>query len=294
MKILVTGANGLLGMNIVGLAYMRGFKVCRTDVNNPTDATDYVSRDLTNREAVFSLCANFRPDTIINTAAITDVDICEREKGAATAVNADAAGYLAEAARSIGAHMIQVSTDYVFDGQRGFYSEDDTPNPINHYGYSKLLGERKVISAGGSWCVARTSVIFGWGRENRSNFATWVLNGLREEKKLTVVTDQYASPTLNSNLAEILLEISERQMQGIYHTVGKDRINRYDMAVKIANIFGLDRNLVLPVDSNDINWLAKRPHDSSLKADKVSQNLKAKSLPLDKAIIEMKTTEKKG
>lgn len=293
MRILVTGANGLLGVKIVELATTQGFEVYRTDIDSPANTKSYVRLDLTDREAVLSSCRDLRPEAIINTAALTDVDFCEREKNAAIRVNADVAGYLAEAAKIVGAHMVQVSTDYVFDGEKGMYGEEDEPNPINNYGYSKLLGERKVASAAGSWCVARTSVIFGWGRESRSNFATWVLGGLRAGKKLTVVTDQYASPTFNLNLAEMLLEMSKRKLQGIYHTVGRDRINRYDMAVKIAAVFGLDQTLVSPTSSSDISWLAKRPRDSSLRVDKVLEELDAKPLALDKAIIEMCRTERR-
>ncbi len=291
MKILVTGANGLLGEKLTRLASERGFKICRTDLEN-IDAADYVRLNLTDRSAVLSLCRDFRPEAIVNLAALTDVDLCEREKNAAVDVNANAAGYLAEAAQTVGAQMVQVSTDYVFDGDRGMYREDDASNPINQYGYSKLLGEKKVMSTAESWCIARTSVIFGWGRASRPNFATWVLSGLRAGKKLTVVTDQYASPTLNSNLAEMLLEIVERRLQGIYHTAGRDRINRYNMAVKIAEVFSLDPALVLPVDSNSISWLAKRPVDSSLNVGKVLKELSAKPLGIDKALIEMQRTER--
>ncbi len=294
MRILVTGANGLLGEKLTMLAFKQGFEVCRTALNITVDATNYVRLNITNKSAVFSLCRAFKPNAIVNLAALTDVDLCEREKDAALDINANAAGYLAEAANIVGAHMVQVSTDYVFDGERGMYSEDDEPNPIDHYGYSKLLGERKVMSATKSYCIARTSVIFGWGREHRPNFAIWVLNCLRAGKKFTVVTDQYASPTLNINLAEMIIEIIERKLQGIYHTAGRDRINRYNMAIKIAEIFNLEPTLILPVTSSSINWFAKRPNDSSLKIDKILKELNVKPMHIDKAIIKMKRTERRN
>ena len=225
MKILITGASGLLGEKLAKFALKRGFEVYGTYMSNPTSLENPIKLDLTDTAAVLSLCEKIRPDIIIACAAITDVDLCEREKDLATAVNAEAAGDLAQASKAIGAHLVHVSTDYVFDGKKGMYSEDDEPKPINHYGYSKLLGEKKVASTAKSWCIARTSVVFGWGREKRPNYATWIMKGLREGKKLNVVTDQYASPTLNTNLAAMLLEISERKLQGIYHVAGA-RSNR--------------------------------------------------------------------
>jgi dTDP-4-dehydrorhamnose reductase len=293
MKILITGASGLLGEKLAKFALKRGFEVYGTYMSNPTSLGNPIKLDLTDTVAVLSLCEKTRPDIIIACAAITDVDLCEREKNLATAVNSEAAGDLAQASKAIGAHLVYVSTDYVFDGRKGRYDEEDEPKPINHYGYSKLLGEKKVASTAKSWCIARTSVVFGWGREKRPNYATWILKGLREGKKLNVVTDQYASPTLNTNLAAMLLEISERKLQGIYHVAGRDRIDRYAMASELADVFGLDKTLLTPVKSSSLNWLAKRPEDSSLNVNKAFRELTTKPLYLDKALIEMKATENK-
>jgi len=290
MRILVTGASGLLGATLVELASKRGFEVYGTYKNNPISMENLFNLDLTDRTVVLDICRKIEPDTIINSVAITDVDLCEREKDLAIAVNAEAVGYLAEASTVFGAHLVHVSTDYVFDGEKGMYGEDDEPRPINHYGYSKLLGEKKVTSAK-SWCTARTSVVFGWGRESRPNFATWVIRGLRGGRKLNVVTDQYASPTLNTNLAAMLLEIVERKLQGIFHVAGRDRIDRYTMASRLAEAFNLDKSLLSPVNSSSISWSAKRPRDSSLRVDKALKELTTKPLHLDGALREMKATE---
>ena len=291
MRMLITGTGGLLGEKLARLASKSGFEVYGTYRSKPVNIDNPVHLDLIDKSAVIAVCKKIKPDIIINSAAITDVDLCEREKDLAIVENAEAVGYLAEASRVIGAHLVHLSTDYIFDGEKGMYNEGDEPNPINHYGYSKLLGEKKLISIAESWCIARSSVIFGWGREQRPNFAAWVLRSLREGKKLNVVTDQYASPTLNNNLAEMLLEIAERKLQGIYHVAGRDRINRFEMAVNIADIFNLDNTLLSPSNSSSTSWLAKRPKDSSLNVEKSLKELNTKPLHIDEAIKEMKNTE---
>ncbi|MDQ1280997.1 MAG: dTDP-4-dehydrorhamnose reductase [Thermoproteota archaeon] len=291
MRLLVTGASGLLGEKLTSLALKRGFETYGTYNINPIDVSNSVHLNLADRRTVLDVCKKIDPDYIINAAAITDVDLCEREKNLALTINTESAGYLAEASRMIGSHLVQVSTDYIFDGKKGEYSEMDEPNPINNYGYSKLLGEKKVSSIARSWCIARTSVVFGWGREKRPNFATWILNGLKTRKNFSIVTDQYASPTLNTNLAEMLLEIAEKRLQGIYHVAGRDRINRYDMAIKIAETFNLNKSLLSPVESTGISWLAKRPADSSLKVEKSFKELNNKPLHIEEAITQMKRTE---
>ena len=291
MKILITGASGLLGERLAELALKRGFRVYGSYKDNPTSLKNSICLDLTDKDAVLSVSKEVKPDIIINCAGISDVDLCERDEDLALEVNAEAPLYLAEASNTVGAHLIHVSTDYVFDGKKGMYSEDDRPNPINVYGHSKLLGEKNVASTARSWCVARTSVLFGWGREKRPNYATWIIRGLREEERLNVVTDQYASPTLNTNLAAMLLEVAEHKLQGTIHLAGGDRIDRFTMAIKIADVFNLDKSFLTPVGSGSINWLARRPKDSSLNVSKVTEELDAKPMGVDKALTEMRMTE---
>ena len=291
MKILITGASGLLGEKVTELALQQGLQVYGSHNDGPTNLENSISLDLTDKDAVLSVSKEVKPDIIINCAGISDVDLCERDEDLAMEVNAEAPLYLAEASNTVGAHLIHVSTDYVFDGKKGMYSEDDRPNPINVYGHSKLLGEKNVASTARSWCVARTSVLFGWGREKRPNYATWIIRGLREEERLNVVTDQYASPTLNTNLAAMLLEVAEHKLQGTIHLAGGDRIDRFTMAIKIADVFNLDKSFLTPVGSGSVNWLARRPKDSSLNVSKVTEELDAKPMGVDKALTEMRMTE---
>ena len=203
-------------------------------------------------------------------------------------MNAEATKHVAMASTSIGAHLTYVSTDYVFDGEKEFYTEDDSPNPISYYGYTKLKGEEFVKEHAEEWCIARASVIYGWGRAHRLNFATWLINNLNQGKEVKVLTDQYVSPTLNTNLAEMLLEIAERKITGTLHTAGATRVSRHEFALKLAQVFNLDTNLIKPAKMNEIPWKAKRPRDSSLNVSKASALLNAKPLKLNQVLEMMK------
>jgi dTDP-4-dehydrorhamnose reductase len=294
VRLLVIGSTGLLGGMLTQKAAAEGVETIGTYLSNKPNATvagTCVRLDVTDRRAVQEAFEKLMPDAAVNCAAMTDVDLCEREKGLAASVNSEAAGYLAEASKAIGTHLVQVSTDYVFDGAKGMYSEDDEANPINYYGTSKLEGERRVSSLAGGWCIARTSVVFGWGREKRPNYATWLIRGLREGKRLSIVTDQVSSPTLNTNLAEMLLEAAQRRLRGTYHLAGRDRVDRYTMATHLADCFSLDKRLLSPVSSASMSWLAKRPMDSSLNVGKAMRTLARKPLRLDEALSIMRSSE---
>ena len=226
-----------------------------------------------------------RPDTIVNAAALTDVELCESQPVVAHLVNATSVSYLTAAAVEYGSFLVQVSTDYVFSGNKGDHMETDTPNPINQYGLSKLKGEKAAMGAGEErWSIARGSVVYGWGRTHRPNAATYVYDKLSKHDRISMVNDQYSSPTLNTNLAEMVLEIAERGIPGIMHTSGATRLSRYDFAVDIARIFGLDESIILPVESKSLNWTAKRPADSSLNTAKASRTLSSSPLQVEQAL----------
>jgi dTDP-4-dehydrorhamnose reductase len=234
---------------------------------------------------VRKLVSNIQPEVIINTAALTDVDACEEQPDAAFEVNAISVGYLASAAKATGAFLVQVSTDGVFDGKKGHYSEDDTPNPINQYGLSKLKGEQAATNAGaGNWSIARASVVYGWGRPHRPNAATYVYRKLSKAENVSMVTDIYSTPTLNSNLARMLLDIAQLKLPGIIHTAGTTRLSRFDFALRLAETLQLDSSLIFPVKAQTMNWKARRPADSSLNVSKASQNLSNRPLDIDNAL----------
>jgi len=287
LKIFVTGANGLLGHQVVKLALNAGHEVIASYVGQPPVGGKPLELDLTKLQSIRQTIVKLGPDAIIHTAAHTNVDGCETDRELAHKLNADAAREIALAANELGAHLTHISTDYIFDGEKGLYKEDDNPRPVNYYGHTKLEGEVYVKADSKNWCIARTSATYGWGGEKK-NFATWLVENLSAGKQVKVVTDQYVSPTLNMNLAEMVLEISERKLTGVLHTAGASRASRYDFAVELAKVFNLNRDLIKQVKVKDMSWPAKRPRDSSLDVSKCVGLLKTKPLGTQEALVTMK------
>jgi dTDP-4-dehydrorhamnose reductase len=284
MKILVTGASGLLGRRVVNLALKRGHTVFSAYNEHPAEAGIALKLDITNAEDVKEAIRSIKPDSIIHAAAYTNVDGCEENRDLAWRVNAEACKHIAASSAEVGAHLVYVSTDYVFDGERGLYREEDKPNPINHYGYTKLMGEEFVKQYAKSWSIARTSVIYGWGG-SKLNFATWLIENLERGSQVKVLVDQYVSPTLNTNLAQMLIEIAERRLSCTLHTAGASRVSRYEFAKKLAEVFSLDPELITPARMGELHWKARRPKDSSLDISRCSNTLReSKPMRLKEAL----------
>ncbi|MGB9915122.1 MAG: dTDP-4-dehydrorhamnose reductase [Candidatus Bathyarchaeales archaeon] len=290
MRILVTGASGLLGHQLVKSAIDKGHEVYAVYKENPINLGKPVQIDLTEQTTVFKTIRKIKPQAIVHAAAYTDVDSCETNKKLALEVNAEVTKHIATVAAELNSHVIYVSTDYVFNGDKGLYVEEDQTDPINHYGYTKLKGEEYVKRYAKSWCIARPSVIYGWSHTGKLNFATWIINNLSMGKEIKVLVDQHVSPTLNTNLAEMLLEIAEKRISGILHTAGADRISRYDFAVKCAETFDLSADLIEQAKIGEMPWKAKRPADSSLNVSKAENNLNVKPMKIDAALEKLKTT----
>jgi dTDP-4-dehydrorhamnose reductase len=282
MKVLVTGGSGLLGSRLVLQMKSKGHDVIPT-FRSTEHGHNYM--DLTDFSSIKHLILSSKPDCIVHTAALTNVDYCESHPEEAMSINGKASGIIARNAAEIGAFLVYVSTDYVFDGKKGFYSEEDETHPVNIYGKSKLLGEEEVKKKARSFAIVRSSVIYGSSKSRgKVNFALWILDKLSHHESIKVVNDQFVSPTLNSNLAEMICEVCERKLEGIFHLSGATRIDRYSFAVKIAEVFSLDKVLMQPVSSEEMNWVARRPMDSSLNVSKASVTLRTKPLGLDEAL----------
>ncbi len=288
MKLLITGASGLLGSKLVELALDAGHNVFSLYNEHPAKGNQPIRVDLRDAEEVRSILANHAPDAVIHTASITDVDFCERNPSLAMDVNGKATGIVASACRELNSFLVYVSTDYVFDGQTGRYKEEDKPNPLNAYGQSKLLGEQMVSNLGMDHCTVRTSAMFGCGREHRPNMGTWLLDQLSTGQTVKVINGQYTSPTLSTHLAKMLLEVTERRLTGIIHLAGANRMNRYEFAVRLAQEFKFNTALVEPVAPDSANWYAKRPLDSSLNIEKASHVLNVKPMMVDDELREFK------
>lgn len=282
---MVTGSSGLLGSKLI-VAAKGNYKTIATYGTKPLFPNS-IRMDIMDRDEVLHIISKFKPDVVVHTAAETDVDKCEVDKERAWRVNVDGTKNIAEVCSEVGAKLIYVSTDYVFDGEKGLYSEEDAPKPINYYGLTKLEGEKHIDKVEG-YLIARASVLYGW-HPRRKNFVTWVLDSLKQNKQIKIVDDHHNSPTLADNLAEIILEAIERDLSGLYHTAGKERISRFEFALRIAKTFDLDGKLIKPIKMAELKaWIARRPRDSSLRVDKIQGVLKTKPIDVSESLRLMK------
>jgi len=292
LRILITGASGLLGSKLAQLAIRRGYEVYSGyNEHAPTYGTP-LKFDASQREATRKAFEIANPATIVHAAALTDVDKCEVDRKLARAVNATGTRNVAEACRECGAKLVFISTDYVFDGVKGNYSENDQPNPINYYGISKLEGEKAVIESCNDYIIVRSSVIYGWIASLTSksssgkplNFAMWLTNKLQNNEMVNIVTDQYSTPTLSDSLAQTILALCEKNAMGLYHITGRTRLSRFEFALKLAEKLNLSQTLINQIVTSQLKQVAKRPMDSSLKVGKIEETLGIKMLTIDEAL----------
>ncbi len=278
-KILITGANGLLGQKLIDLYLTQPDKTliatalgeCRYPHRNNFI---YASLDITKQEEVESVMARFQPDCVINTAAMTNVDVCETEKEACDALNVEAVKYLADACKKGNAHFIHISTDFIFDGKNGPYSEEDEALPLSYYGWSKLKGEDMVKTHCHDWAILRTVLVYGVVHDmSRSNIVLWAKGALEKGQTINVVDDQFRTPTLAEDLAMGCFLAEDQNAQGIYNISGKDFMNIFELVTAIANYYELDASLIKRSSSTNLNQPAKRPPITGFKLDKAMREL---------------------
>lgn len=278
-KILITGANGLLGQKLVSLLTQQSsvnlIATARGANRLPhADGYTYQSMDITNRQQVMDVISETRPNVVIHTAAMTDVDKCEIQKDDCWAQNVQAVESIVDACRAVGAFLLHVSTDFIFDGTAGPYDETAEGNPISFYGWSKYAAEKVVINAGRAdtplrWAIARTVLVYGIAHDmSRSNIILWVKKSLEDGKTIKVVTDQWRSPTLAEDLAMGCYLIADQQAGGIFNISGKEVLTPYDMAIKTADYFGLDKSLIAQADASTFTQVARRPPRTGFVLDK--------------------------
>jgi dTDP-4-dehydrorhamnose reductase len=231
-----------------------------------------VSMDITRPGDLRRLILEERPDVVIHMAALGDVDLCERDKALAWRTTVEPSVEVASAASRVGSFAVYLSTDYVFDGERGNYREDDIPSPVNYYGLVKLMGEVAFLSSCPSCAIVRASSIYGFG-PGRTNFAKHLFERLRAGESVRALIDQYTSPTQASLLGRAVMEVAEGKLEGIFHVVG-ERMSRYEFAVKVAEALGLDKSLIRRAEMKEMRWIAKRPRDSSLSCDETRRRIK--------------------
>ena len=249
---------------------------------------NFVKLDISGKTQVDQAFKTIKPDVVVHAATLTDVDKCELNKELAWKINVEGTKNIVEAAKNTGSFLIYISTDYVFGGETGCYKETDVPNPINYYGVTKLKAE-EIVKTQKEYFIARPSVIYGsTPAAGKVNFALWLIETLRKSERVKIITDQWNTPTLNTNLAEMTLEVVERKLTGIYHLCGATRISRFEFAEQIADVFSLDKSLIDKVLSSQFTLPAKRPMDSSLDTSNAQQTLQHKPLEMDMALKQLK------
>jgi len=290
LKLLITGASGLYGSKLAELATAKNYEVYSGYSRDRPAYGTPIQFDVSDKNRVEEVLQKVNPEVVVHAAALTDVDKCEINKDLAWNINVEGTRNIAEAVKTSRAFLICISTDYVFNGEKGNYTETDPPDPINYYGLTKLKAEELVEDVLDKYCIARTSVIYGAKpAAGKINFVLWLLNKLRQKEAVKIVVDQWNSPTLNTNLAEMTWEIIQRKMTGVYHLSGATRIRRYDFAKSIASAFNLDPALIIPSASSEFTWAAKRPKDSSLSVEKAENALTKKPLPVDQALSQLRS-----
>ncbi|WP_232516163.1 SDR family oxidoreductase [Chitinophaga caeni] len=264
-KVLITGSNGLLGKYLVQL-YSQQKEIrciaCSRGANRLKQTEGYVYEpvDFTSEEAFQTLVRKHRPQVIIHAGAMTQADDCERNKEACWNTNVTATEQIVKIANEVGAFLVFLSTDFVFDGLSGPYREEDLVNPVNYYGASKVAAERVVMQTAKNWAIVRTVLVYGLADDpKRGNIITWVRDNLRSGKNIKVVTDQWRTPTYAGDLAEACRLIAGKRAGGIFHISGEEMLTPFEMAQQVAKYYSLDAGLMIPVDADSFTQPAMRP-----------------------------------
>ncbi len=273
--ILVTGSNGLLGQKLSDKLYnhptIKLIATSKGENRHPLqNELNYHSLDITNEEEVNSIVALIKPDVIIHTAAMTNVDLCEKEQENCQKLNVDAVNFITKACKTHHAYLVHLSTDFIFDGEKGMYLETDEPNPLSFYGQSKLDAENVIIAADVEYSILRTIIVYGVTAEmSRSNIVLWAKGALEKGDPINVVDDQFRSPTLAEDLADACILAAEQEPKGIFNASGKDYMSVYEMVQRIAVFFKLNTSLINRTNSSTLNQTARRPPKTGFVLDKI-------------------------
>ena len=294
-RVLITGANGLLGQALVRrMSQIREYDVLATARDESprveVGSFGYAPLDVTQPEEVARIFKDFAPNVVVNCAAMSDVATCDEHRNEAWAVNARAVKRLAKHCQTTRARLVQVSSDFVFNGKRGPYDEEARPDPINYYGRTKLAGENAVREAGRSnWAVVRTVLLYGTGHDlSRSNVVLWIIDQLSKGEPLHIVDDQYRTPTHVDDLATGIERLVHSEETGIYHVSGPDLVSIYELACTVAEVFGYDDSLIEPVASDYFEEDVERPPRTGFIIDKAEADLNYEPRSLETGLKDLR------
>ena len=279
MKILITGANGLLGQKLITLLHQQeGVEILASSRGSSRiiglNEAHYHTLDVASKSAVIDLFNNLQPDVVIHTAAMTQVDDCELNQEECKVANIDAVRNVVDGCQAINAHLVHLSTDFIFDGTEGPLKENALPKPVNFYGETKLEAEKLIIESRISWAIARTVLVYGIVPGlSRSNIILWVKESLDNKKTISVVDDQWRTPTLAEDLAQGCWLIAKNKATGVFNISGKDMLTPYDMAQLVADYFQLNNKFINRANSSTFSQPAKRPAKTGFIIDKAVKEL---------------------
>ena len=263
--VLITGSNGLLGQKLIDLA------LAQSDISLVATSSGsnrhpikvgytYQELDVCDTDALRMAIVKYQPQAIIHTAAMTNVDACESNQEACEKLNVTAVASLATLCQEFNIQLIHLSTDFIFDGANGPYSEDDNPNPLSFYGQSKWKAEQAIVASGCKYVILRTIIVYGVAAAmSRSNIVLWAKNALEKGETISVVHDQWRMPTLAEDLAAACIAAVNKEVQGVFNVSGKDLMNMVELVNQVADFWHLDKTLIRPISSASLNQAAKRP-----------------------------------
>ena len=279
MKVLITGSNGLLGQKLLHkLRVDDAITLIATSKGenrvSEKNGYTYFDLDITNKNAVTQLIASEKPQVVFNTAAMTNVDLCEEKKEACDNLNVNAVQYLSVACQQIDAHLIHISTDFIFDGEDGPYKEEDKPNPLSYYGLSKLKSENIVKESACNWTILRTIIVFGVGENlSKSNIVLWAKGALEKDEPLNIIDDQFRAPTLAEDLADACILAAKKKAYGIFNASGKDIMSIYEIVERIAKHYRNTTKNLNKISTATLNQKAGRPPKTGFILDKAINEL---------------------
>ena len=255
-KILITGSNGLLGQNLIAL-FLKDKKSYEifgfSKGKNRSGRTDfeYQSIDITKKELLIEKTVQINPDFIINTAAMTNVDACENDRIGCFDLNVNVVQNLTDICSEINAHLIHLSTDFIFDGEKGNYTETDAPNPLSYYGETKLLSEEILEKSTINFTILRTILVYGLVNDmSRSNIILWVKDMLENKKEITIVDDQFRTPTFVEDLALACKISVDKKATGVFNISSNQLLSIFEIAQEIADVFDLGKSLIKPISTS--------------------------------------------
>ena len=264
--LLITGAYGQLGDACVKFL-KNNYNITLSGVS-PSDGG--VHLDIRSKSSIKKVLSDIDPDVILNLAALTDVDGCELDPQQAKDINFSGVKNLC---RDFSGHFIQISTDYVFDGKSGPYSEEDEPNPKSVYGKTKLFADNWLLDNYSKSTIIRTNILYSYTKRTKASFLKWVVDSLNDNQNIKVVNDQWNNPTWTESLSSVIYKIIDNQAFDLYHYGDRDILNRFDFSILISKVFNLDSSLIMPISSDELNQIAPRPRKSGLITKKIESEL---------------------